>query len=96
MKRQDLEITLYGTQKIGHGWLAMLSGAAHSVFGDGTPVSGRSMSEAIWSAVEEANKRADVRMIKFFAPGGEMVAEIDYKRTGYVPNAGSLPWRAAR
>jgi len=54
------------------------------------------MSEAIWSAVEEANKRADVRTIKFFAPGGKMVAEIDYKRTGYVPNAGALQWRAAR
>ncbi len=90
------EICLYGTMDVGAGWLANIANGTKCglYLGNGEPVRGRSMTEAVWLAVE-AIREAGVSKgaVRVFMSGGQRCADVDLG--GYVPCFGDLPWQPA-
>lgn len=85
------EICLYGAQSCGSGYLARTQAGGR--FGTGDLVSGRSMTEAVWLAVDDIRQSGVTRgVVQIFAAGGERVARVDLG--SHVPTVGELPWRA--
>lgn len=93
------EIYLYGTNKIGFGWLASYRG---QILGDGEPKAGRSCTETVWDACDslrvaiqanDGGKAGAFGLATVFAPGGQHEGEIEIGRPGYY---GDIEWRAAR
>jgi hypothetical protein len=85
------DICLYGNYLIGAGYIAS---AAGKLFGDGNPVTGRSMTEAMWlagAALQAAGCNGS-GSVRIFAPGGERMAVA---RLDSLPYFGSLSWGPA-
>ena len=82
------DICLYGTAQIGAGYLVATSDGA--VFGDHAPCATRSMTEAVWQAVDALRARGIlVGTARIFHPGGARVSVVDL--ACHVPTFGSLP-----
>jgi len=81
-----IDICLYGNHLVGAGYIAA---AGDKLFGDGVPVPGRSMTEAVWmagAALQGAGHKGSVRIFAP-APGGERMAVA---RLDSLPYFGSL------
>ncbi len=84
------EICLYGTWKVGHGWIARA--ADGKMYGTGEPVPGRTATEAYWYAAIALREAGHEGTLKVYAPGGELMAEV---KTGHLPIFGALEWKPA-
>ncbi len=91
-------ICLYGTSKIGAGYLATAQALPGKLFGSGEPVEGRSFTEAVWlgstdllAALDEfGGFAACTGLVRIFAAGGEFYADAPL---GGVPSFGRLQWQ---
>lgn len=81
------EVCLYGNRETGAGYIAVLPGR---MFGDGTPVRGRSMTEAVWfAAFALRDAGAGPGLVRVHEPDGRLMADVDIDNPGYF---GDLPW----
>lgn len=95
------EICLYGTHKTGAGYLVRL--ADGRMFGDGSPVEGRSFTHACFLAMDEVRNGDYAKggtlgyakgVVRIYEPNGAMFAEVDAAKT--CPWYGSLKWQSAQ
>lgn len=90
-KKIVAEICLYGTWKVGHGWIA--KGADGRMFGTGEPKPGRTCTEAYWEAALKMREEGyGPGAVKIFAPGGELMATTNLDQ---LPIYGALTWTPA-
>lgn len=92
MKNQIIaDVCLYGTQKIGAGWIAQTNDGR--LIGDGEPQTDLSFTEAIFLAADALQEDGHQRgLLRVFAPGGERMAVTNLEMPGYY---GSLRWGPA-
>lgn len=87
-------VCLYGTSTTGSGWLAQAKGGR--TIGTGTPVAGRSFTEAVFAAVHDLTEAHPEVMgskgglVRVFASGGELCADVPVHA---VPTYGDMPWK---
>lgn len=90
------EICLYGTSAAGSGWIACIRDGTPSgkMLGDGGLTPGRSMTEAVWLAVDELRGAGVARgLVRIFASGGQSCADVEIG--DHIPYFGDLKWQAA-
>lgn len=89
--RPVAEVCLYGTSRIGAGWIAQTDAG---LLGNGEPKAERGFTEAVFQAVSEILERQPglKGTLAIFAPGGERVAYADLNHPGYY---GDLKWAPA-
>jgi hypothetical protein len=85
------EICLYGTSRIGAGWIATL--ADGRMIGNGEPVTDRCFTSACWLAADAIRAAGyDCGKVRIYAAGGERMADADIN---HVPYFGNLEWKPA-
>lgn len=95
VKRQKLPVAsvcLYGAGHVGYGYLAGPP-ANPAQFGDGEPHKPRGLNDAFWLAMFDLQEAGIVGMVKVFAPGGELMAQVS--NAGAFPYYGQLEWGPA-
>lgn len=87
------DICLYGTSRIGAGYLGVQYPHGQ-LFGTGIPVASRSFTEAIFAAVTDlAERGVRTGVIRIFDAGGERVTAVDLATA--MPYYSDLLWTAA-
>jgi hypothetical protein len=92
------EITLYGTTRIGAGWLARVyvdvnrPAWSNGLIGSGEPQDGLGFTEAVWAALD-AIRAAGVQagIVHVYEPTGRRYAEV--RLDGVATWFGDLVWR---
>lgn len=86
------EICLYGTSRIGFGWLAQTRDGV--MLGDGEPKGNRTATECVCIACGQLLQvvGASGSMVRIYAAGGMHCAETDLRHPGYY---GDLKWQPA-
>lgn len=91
------EITLYGTSRIGAGWLARVYSDSkpawsNGLIGTGEPTEGVGFTEAVWAALDNIRAAGvQVGIVHVYEPTGRRYAEIDLSAPcGWF---GDLTWR---
>lgn len=83
-------ICLYGNSKVGAGWLASWN---DKLLGNGEPKLFRSMTEAVWQALDELRQKGYCKgKVWVYAAGGQRKAMMDVQSCVYY---GDLHWVAA-
>lgn len=86
---KSADVCLYGTEKVGFGWIAQYDG---QLFGDGDPSTSRTQTDCLHeahAALEAAGCRGKVQI---FEPSGRRMATTRLNEIRYF---GDLTWTAA-
>lgn len=84
------DICLYGSSASGAGYIAMAVDGR--MFGDGEPLAGRGLNDAMWLAALDLKAAGLSGNAWVYAPGGEIRALLD---VDYLKYFGDLPWEPA-
>lgn len=84
------DVCLYGNHETGGGYL--VSTRNNGILGDGEPRKRRSMTEAVWLALDELRLVEPKGRVRVFCPSGRMMAWLGVNETTYY---GNLSWEPA-
>lgn len=87
------EICLYGTSRVGHGYLARAAAYPGKMHGTGEPSLARGATSCVFLACDDLRRAGcPDGIVRVFAPGGERMAEIELSNPPYY---GDMKWQPA-